>query len=306
MDETTRIPNEEVAPVASLAHVLDKSEQITGVVEQCAQELSSVNSTLNDQLRSAGVHPGIVGAIKKSEGIEGKIQDAAEDLSAVNRALQTEIEVRVALEDQLNATQVQADADRHAAFHDPLTSLPNRTLFNDRLEHGLAQARRHGWMLAVMFIDLDDFKSINDTHGHAAGDQILQAMASRLKGAMRAVDTVSRHGGDEFLYLLLELKHEADAARVAEKIIKMLSEPCHLTVDGIVISAIVRPSIGIAVFPLDGQCADNLIQSADSAMYRSKSLRLGQSTAIRSIASNTYGSSLPNAPTKKAGRRPAS
>ena len=306
MDETKRIPNEEVAPVASLAHVLDKSEQITGVVEQCAQELSSVNSTLNDQLRSAGVHPGIVGAIKKSEGIEGKIQDAAEDLSAVNRALQTEIEVRVALEDQLNATQVQADADRHAAFHDPLTSLPNRTLFNDRLEHGLAQARRHGWMLAVMFIDLDDFKSINDTHGHAAGDQILQAMASRLKGAMRAVDTVSRHGGDEFLYLLLELKHEADAARVAEKIIKMLSEPCHLTVDGIVISAIVRPSIGIAVFPLDGQCADNLIQSADSAMYRSKSLRLGQSTAIRSIASNTYGSSLPNAPTKKAGRRPAS
>lgn len=306
MDETKRIPNEEVAPAASLTHVLDKSEQITGVVEQCAQELSSVNSTLNDQLRSAGVHPGIVGAIKKSEGIEGKIQDAAEDLSAVNRALQAEIEVRVALEDQLNATQVQADADRHAAFHDPLTSLPNRTLFNDRLEHGLAQARRHGWMLAVMFIDLDDFKSINDTHGHAAGDQILQAMASRLKGAMRADDTVSRHGGDEFLYLLLELKHEADAARVAEKIIKMLSEPCHLTVDGIVISAIVRPSIGIAVFPLDGQCADNLIQSADSAMYRSKSLRLGQSTAIRTIASNTYGSSLPNAPTKKAGRRPAS
>ncbi len=283
MDETKRIPNEEVAPAASLAHVLDKSEQITGVVEQCAQELSLVNSTLNDQLRREGVHPGIVGAIKKSEGIENKIQDAAEDLSAVNRALEAEIKVRGTLEDQLNATQEQADADRHAAFHDPLTSLPNRALFNDRLEHGLAQARRHGWMLAVMFIDLDDFKNINDTHGHAAGDQVLQAIANRLKGAMRADDTVSRHGGDEFLYLLLELKQEADAASVAKKIIKMLSEPCHLTVDGIVISAIVRPSIGIAIFPLDGQSSDALIESADSAMYRSKSLRLGQSTAIRSV-----------------------
>lgn len=283
MDESKRIPKEEVAPAASLAHVLDKSEQITGVVAQCAEELSSVNSTLNDQLRSEGVHPGIVGAIKTSEGVENKIQDAAEDLSAVNRALKAEIKVRGTLEDQLNATQEQADADRHAAFHDPLTSLPNRALFNDRLEHGLAQARRHGWMLAVMFIDLDDFKNINDTHGHAAGDQILQAIAARLKGAMRADDTVSRHGGDEFLFLLLELKQEADAARVAEKIIKILSEPCHLTVDGTVISAIVRPSIGIAVFPLDGQSSDALIESADSAMYRSKSLRLGQSTAIRSI-----------------------
>ncbi len=121
-----------------------------------------------------------------------------------------------------------------------------------------------------MFIDLDDFKNINDTHGHAAGDQLLQAIASRLKGAMRADDTVSRHGGDEFLYLLLDLKHEADAARVAEKIRKKISEPCALTVDGIVISAVVRPSIGIAIFPRDGQSGDALTESADSAMYRAK------------------------------------
>ena len=270
MVKTTQVPKEEKASATSLAHVLDKSEHITGVVEECAEELSAVNVTLNDQLISKGVDAGVLGAIEKSEGIENKIQDAAEDLSAVNRALKEEIKVRHTLEDQLNASQQLADTARHAAFHDPLTSLPNRALFNDRLEHGLAQARRHGWMLAVMFIDLDDFKNINDTHGHAAGDQLLQAIAIRLKEAIRTDDTVSRHGGDEFLYLLLELKHEADASRVADKLIKTISEPCELTVDGLVISAVVRPSIGIAIFPRDGQSGDALIQSADSAMYRAK------------------------------------
>ena len=125
-------------------------------------------------------------------------------------------------------------------------------------------------MLAVMFIDLDDFKNINDTHDHAAGDQLLQAIVIRLKGAIRTDDTVSRHGGDEFLYLLLELKNEADAPRVADKLIKTIGEPCELTVDGIVITAVVRPSIGIAISPRDGQSGDALIQSADSAMYRAK------------------------------------
>lgn len=273
MTHPNRVPQDEIAPGASLTHVLDKSEQITGVVEECAAELSSVNATLNDQLNSKGAHPGVLRALEKSEGIESRIQDAAEDLSGVNRALEAEIKVRHTLEDHLNATQEQADAALHAAFHDPLTSLPNRALFNDRLEHGLAQARRHGWMIAVMFIDLDDFKNINDTHGHATGDQLLQVVANRLKGAMRADDTVSRHGGDEFLYLLMELKHEADAVRVSEKVSKMISEPCALTVDGIVVNAVVRPSIGIAIFPRDGQSGDALIKSADSAMYRAKCSR---------------------------------
>ncbi len=119
MSKPNRVPKAEIAPAVSLAHVLDKSEQITGVVEECAQELSAVNLTLSDQLSSKDVHPGVLGAIEKSEGIENKIQDAAEDLSAVNRALEAEIKARHTLENQLNATQEQADAARHAAFHDP-------------------------------------------------------------------------------------------------------------------------------------------------------------------------------------------
>ena len=278
MDQADQDFKKRVPPAASLAHVLDKSEEITGVVEECAEELSSVNSTLNDELRSESAHPGVLGAIEKSERIEDKIQDAAEDLSAVNRALQKEVKVRNQLEDELNATREQAEADRHAAFHDPLTSLPNRALFNDRLEHGLAQARRHGWMLAVLFIDLDGFKRINDTHGHAAGDQLLQAVATRLKQSTRSGDTVSRHGGDEFLYLLLELKEEADAHRVAEKMIRGISQPCELSVDGTVISLAVRPSIGIAIFPRAGTSAEALIKSADSAMYRVKMQRSGHTS----------------------------
>ncbi len=271
MRHRNRLPTNVIAPAASLANVLDKSEQITGRVEECAEELSAVNVALNDQLNSEGIHPGVIGAIEQSQGIETKIQDAAEELSAVNRALEVEIEVRHNLEDQLSSTQATADTARHASLHDPLTSLPNRTLLNDRLEHGLAQAKRHGWMLAVMFIDLDNFKNINDTHGHAAGDQLLQVIASRLKGAMRADDTVSRQGGDEFLYLLLELKQEADATLVADKLTRLISAPCDLSVDGTAIAVAVRPSIGIAIFPRDGQSGEALIKIADSAMYRAKS-----------------------------------
>lgn len=278
MDQADQDFNKRAPPAASLARVLDKSEEITGVVQECAAELSSVNSTLNDKLRSEGAHPGVLGAIEKSERIEDKIQDAAEDLSVVNRALQEEVKIRHQLEDELHTTKEQAEAARHAAFHDPLTSLPNRALFNDRLEHGLAQARRHGWMLAVMFIDLDGFKRINDTHGHAAGDQLLQAIATRLKQSIRTDDTVSRHGGDEFLYLLLELKDEADAHRVAEKMIRAISQPCELSVDGMVINLAVHPSIGIAIFPRDGTSAEALIKHADSAMYRVKMQRSGHSS----------------------------
>ncbi len=175
LEQSNKDSIDQSTPAASLLHVLNKSEEIKGIVEECAADLSSVNSTLNDQLNNDqlnnnAAHPGVLGAIEASEGIESRIQEAAEDLATVNLALGAEVKVRHDLEDQLTATKAQATAAEHAALHDPLTSLPNRVLFNDRLEHGLAQAKRHGWMLAVMFIDLDDFKKINDSHGHAAGD----------------------------------------------------------------------------------------------------------------------------------------
>lgn len=176
---------------------------------------------------------------------------------------------------QLAAAIEQKDAARHAALHDPLTGLPNRALFNDRLEHGLAQARRHGWTLAVMFIDLDKFKAINDTHGHEAGDRVLQTIAGRLKANTRGGDTVCRHGGDEFLSLLMETRDEQAIASIAQKIANAIQAPLDVSAGGLVVNVSVGASIGIAVFPKHGDTADTLINNADKAMYRAKQDKSG-------------------------------
>ena len=265
-------------PSKSLSSVLDKTEHIQDAVEECAAELSFVNSTLKDGLGRQPNQSGLEGAIEKSETIETKVQHCADELTHVNQALGEEVHERQLLEHQLGAAKEQEEEARHAAFHDALTALPNRVLFNDRLEHGLAQARRHSWILGVLFIDLDAFKPINDTHGHEVGDQVLQITAGRLKGMIRQGDTVSRQGGDEFLYLLMELAKPADAAVVATKIIRSLSAPCEVAPE-LGRELRVRPSIGIAIFPKDGATASELIRSADRAMYRAKRDKSGYAYA---------------------------
>ena len=152
------------------------------------------------------------------------------------------------------------------AHHDTLTGLPNRVLLMDRLEFILASARRREARVGVLFIDLDNFKTVNDSLGHAAGDALLRQVASRIEGALRSVDVVSRLGGDEFLVVLPDLESEQAPVAVAEKLLAVVSEP--VTLEGQVLS--VSPSIGIAVFPRDGTTADTLIRNADAAMYLAK------------------------------------
>jgi len=152
------------------------------------------------------------------------------------------------------------------AYHDVLTHLPNRKLFTDRLSQNLTHARRTGKPLAVMFVDLDHFKSINDTLGHTAGDELLLEMARRLRGCVREDDTVARLGGDEFTIILSELRHPEDAVTVAEKIIKAVQKS--ITIGGMPID--VSASIGIALYPVDGNDPESLLRNADSAMYRAK------------------------------------
>jgi diguanylate cyclase (GGDEF)-like protein len=130
-----------------------------------------------------------------------------------------------------------------------------------------------------MFVDLDDFKIINDTHGHDAGDGVLQAIARRLKENTRGADTVSRHGGDEFLYLLTGIRDAANIVKVAEKIAQAVQAPCHISVRDITISPRVKASIGISIFPKDGTTAEELINSADEAMYRAKQAKTGYALA---------------------------
>jgi diguanylate cyclase len=250
--------------------VVDQSEQIHGAVAECAAELSSVNSTLEQTLSNGPAQPAVEDALEQSQAVEAKVQLCADDLTQVNQALKVEIHERHLLEQELEAAHQEAAATRLASLHDPLTSLPNRSLFNDRLKHGLAQAKRHGWTLAVMFIDLDGFKGINDSHGHTAGDQVLRTVASRLKSMTREDDTVSRHGGDEFLYLLMELRQESDASRIAEKIIARVGEPFELETAAEPIKVSVRCSVGISIFPRNGSTDILLIASADKAMYQAK------------------------------------
>jgi diguanylate cyclase (GGDEF)-like protein len=154
----------------------------------------------------------------------------------------------------------------HQAYHDTLTGLSNRVTFDDHLHLATDQAKRHGWRIAVMFLDLDRFKVINDTLGHAVGDKLLVHVAHRLKACLRVDDTLARLGGDEFAIVLSLSRHEIDAAEVASKIAATIAEP--IQVDGY--SLHVTTSIGISLFPEDGSRAETIIKNADTAMYRSK------------------------------------
>jgi diguanylate cyclase (GGDEF)-like protein len=264
-------------PVNSLTDVLGQSERVKDIVEECADELSSVNAGLKYELKDVESLPGVEQVLEKSQAVESKVQNASEELALVNQALKEEVEERLILEERLATATKQGDEARHAALHDPLTGLPNRALFNDRLEHGLAKAKRHGYSLAVMFLDLDDFKKINDTHGHEVGDAVLQTIAGRLKETTRSEDTVCRHGGDEFLYMLLELRNEQDITVIAKKIIKAIQAPCEIRLSDTSLSLSTSPSIGIAIYPIDGTTADALVNNADKAMYWAKRNKLGYS-----------------------------
>jgi diguanylate cyclase (GGDEF)-like protein/PAS domain S-box-containing protein len=159
-----------------------------------------------------------------------------------------------------------AETIRHLAYHDSLTSLPNRMLFRDRFLHALALAHRKKEMLAMLFLDLDRFKKINDTLGHAAGDRLLQAVAERLKKTLREGDTIARLGGDEFMILLSGVKAVEDAAKVAEKILYAI-RPSFM-IDGHELH--ITTSIGISLYPYDGQDTDTLVKNSDIALYRAK------------------------------------
>ncbi|HYC61834.1 MAG TPA: EAL domain-containing protein [Thermoanaerobaculia bacterium] len=151
------------------------------------------------------------------------------------------------------------------AYHDALTQLPNRALFLDRLSIALAQAKRADGLMAVLFLDLDNMKSINDTFGHAVGDRVLQAVGERLTRAVRAGDTVARVGGDEFM-ILLSVAAPSDAEDVARTILARISEPLIIENDELYLTT----SIGVALYPVDGDDADSLMRHADAAMYRVK------------------------------------
>jgi diguanylate cyclase len=166
----------------------------------------------------------------------------------------------------LSAAQLDLHEAQLRAMHDTLTGLPNRELFDDRLAHAIALAKRHDWTLAVMFLDLDQFKNINDAHGHAAGDTALKTIAQRLQYYVRDEDTVCRNGGDEFLYLLMNPRGKKNVEQIANSVLRTVAQPLGVANAELAI----KPSIGIAIFPWDGSRGDKLIANADAAMYVAK------------------------------------
>lgn len=186
------------------------------------------------------------------------------ELSNANARLVTLVDEKDALVEDLQRSERQV---RQLAYYDTLTNLPNRRLLMDRLEHAVAQARRHQCSMAVMFMDLDRFKQINDTLGHEAGDELLRQVAARLAGCVRAGDTVARSGGDEFIIVLAEIAHVRDAGQVAQKLIEAVGEPVVVGEHRLMVTA----SVGIAIYPVDGgDDMHALMQKADLAMYAAK------------------------------------
>jgi diguanylate cyclase (GGDEF)-like protein len=191
-----------------------------------------------------------------SASVEAQLREANERLVIASVRAQTMAEAA----DQATARM------SYIAEHDFLTGLPNRSVLADRLAQSIALAERHRKKVALMFIDLDHFKHINDSLGHAVGDQLLQSVAKRLQACVRGSDTVSRQGGDEFVVLLSEVEQAQDAALTAEKLIEVMAEP-HV-IDGHRLHATL--SVGICLFPDDGKDVDAVIKNADTAMYHAK------------------------------------
>ncbi len=167
------------------------------------------------------------------------------------------------LAEQVQEAQVELD---HMAHHDTLTGLPNRILLHDRLTQAIALSKRSGKPFAVLFLDLDAFKHINDSLGHAVGDQLLQSVSTRLLNCVRQSDTVSRQGGDEFVALLIDIDHPEDAALAAQKMLAAIALPHHILAHDLHVAV----SIGISIYPDDGMDAETLIKQADTAMYHAK------------------------------------
>lgn len=268
--------NEEI----SLKLVLEQSEEIKEKVKEAAEQISSVNAVLKQEEKGSHPYPTIEEAIARNEEAEQKVTKAVEDLHQVNAELAKQVAERIDIELELKQTKsdlfdIRADLSKsqikekdalHIALHDSLTGLPNRLLLEQRLDHGLTQARRYGWKLAVLFIDLDKFKNINDSYGHDIGDRLLVTVAKRLQASVRGEDMVSRWGGDEFICLLLNVKQESDVISLANKMVDQISQECNF--DGTMVS--ISATIGIALCPRDGETAEVLFKQVDRAMYRSK------------------------------------
>ena len=257
----------------ALELALDKSQEVKAKIEACAEDLSSTNELTKAEIADGTQLLSAHQVLLKDEAVERRVQECAEDLQDASEALAQGItdqkltaQVLVETEAALELSQQAERATRLKALHDTATGCPKRELFDDRTMQAISVAKREGWNLAVMFLDLNGFKAVNDTHGHSVGDAVLKEVAHRLMKNTRSEDTMCRNGGDEFLYLLLNPGSVDNIMRRAELLQADIEQP--IEVDGL--SLIIKPSIGIAIYPEHGANGEELVKNADAAMYHAK------------------------------------
>ena len=257
-------------------HILRVNEAFTAITGYALEEAigKKPGEILNSGRHDKAFYSQLWQSLKTTGNWQGEIWDrrrngeifpSEHNISQVSNADGRVIQY-ISIFSDITAQKRAAEHIQNLAQYDQLTTLPNRMLFNDRLQGAINRAKRANSVVGLMFIDLDRFKSVNDTLGHHAGDILLQEVARRLAGGIRAQDTVARLGGDEFTVILEELTHAEDAANVAEKLLASLQQK--IVVDGNDI--FIGGSIGISVFPNDGDTPENIIKCADMAMYQAK------------------------------------
>ena len=270
--------------------VVDRDNQIAFVSDACETLLGYRADELTGNLITDYMHPedlattraSIIRVMNGQPHVDFRNRYLSKDGSVVHilwAAFWSEdVGARIGVARDITALTQAEEELRFLAHHDPLTALTNRSLFNDRLDSALRNARRQNSTLALLFLDINDFKGINDVHGHAAGDRVLCAIARRLEGCVRDTDTVARMGGDEFTVLLTDLHSEEAVAEKVQQILAIMAEPL-----GPEFGPVTMPScsIGVARYPADGDNADTLLSHADGDMYRLK--KLHRAAAKRAI-----------------------
>nr|WP_290701962.1 sensor domain-containing diguanylate cyclase [Halomonas sp. UBA3074] len=262
--------------------VVDEHNQIVFVSDACESLLGYRAEELIGTLITNYMHPEDLAATKDSIH---RVMNGQPHIDYRNRYLHKggaivhilwsacwydEERVRIGVARDVTALMQTEEELRFLAHHDPLTKLTNRSLFYDRLATGLSSAHRHQTMLALLYLDINDFKMINDTQGHAVGDSVLCTVANRLESCVRETDTVARMGGDEFTVLLTDLHSKEAVAAKVEQIMNAMDKPLDAELGELLMPSC---SIGVACYPEDGEDADTLIRHADSHMYQIKRLR---------------------------------
>ncbi|MBH3423461.1 MULTISPECIES: sensor domain-containing diguanylate cyclase [Pseudomonas] len=262
--------------------VVDRDNQIAFVSDACEALLGYRADELTGNLITDYMHPEDLAATRASiirvmngqPHVDFRNRYLRKDGSVVHilwaAFWSADVGARIGVARDITALTQAEEELRFLAHHDPLTALTNRSLFNDRLDSALRNARRQKSTLALLFLDINDFKGINDVHGHVAGDRVLCTIARRLEACVRGTDTVARMGGDEFTVLLTDLQSDDTVSEKVQQILAIMAEPL-----GPEFGPVKMPScsIGVARYPADGEDADTLLSHADGDMYRVKKLQ---------------------------------